>query len=64
MPALSNTVCQNALQLMTIVTFTTAFSILVLKNSHPSEVVNIILHVLKDAAFILSNSIVKRCSCC
>ena len=59
MPALFNTVYQNALQLMTTVTYTTAFSILVFKNSHPSEVVNIILHVPKDAAFILSNSIVK-----
>ena len=46
----TNTVCQNALQLMAIVAYTTGFSVLVLKNNHPSEVVNIILHVTKDAA--------------
>ena len=39
---------------MVTVAYTTGFSALVLKNNHPSKIVNIILHVPKDAAFILS----------
>ena len=31
---------------------------------HPSKVVNIILHILKDAAFILSMSSADRCRYC
>ena len=41
---------------MTIAAYTTAFSVLVLTNDHPSIVVNIILNVPKDTAFTLSKS--------
>ena len=49
---------------MVIVVHTTGFSTLVLKNSHPSKVVNIILHVPKEAAFILSKSNADQCRYC
>ena len=46
---------------MAIVAYTIGFSALVF---HPSIVVNIILHVSKDAAFILSMSSADQCTCC
>ena len=49
------------LHLVAIVVYTTDFSTLVL---HSSKVVNIILHVPKDAVFILSMSGGDQCRCC
>ena len=48
---------------MAIVAYITVFSILVLKTNHPNKVVNIILLVPKDTAFILSKSRVDRYKC-
>ena len=39
---------------MVTVAYTTTFSVLVLKNNHPSEVLIIILHVPKDTSLITS----------
>ena len=39
---------------MATIAYTTGFSALVLKDNHPSKVVNIIWHVPEDAAFIMS----------
>ena len=55
------TLCTKNLHLMAIVVYITGFRLCVFLSS---KVVNIILHVPKDAAFILSMPSADQCRCC